>query len=455
MNHYSEHMLDLYVRNSSEAADQRAAIEQHLAECAACRAIALDLREFYALADDGKRALPSGETEEALTVRTEYISTRPLTAVPVKDALPVRVWRSARRRPVTASLSLFAMTALLLFSWKQFSPARDLNPVEFNYSTAAKQIIVYNKAGELLWTLSVRDLGPAEEAVLQHRRAKMDMILDIDNDGINEFLTTRHVVSVNTGEYRTINIFNADGSFRSSRSVAPREVRFRDQHYDRQFEPVFLLFDSTSRSLFVAASNLRSPWVLQRYDRSFRLLGEYWHYGGIQFAQVDIDNDGRTEIALYGKNDVEDVTMGDFAFLSILDPEAVIGSAEDGTTRGFGMEASAAARYTMRFPVPDVNKTMKKNPSVLHILNETTEGFDIFVAAELDPGKPQIGLEYHFSKSAERVTAVRWNTGFEAFHQRLKQEGRISSDLGPDYLNGLVRGIQYWDGHQWLSGALL
>ncbi len=450
MTHYSEHMLDLLVRNSPQISQQREEMELHLSECEGCRAVHRDLTEFYAAAESGPKLLESSDDEDdSLIVQPSYIRTRPLVHIQERNALPVRMWNAVRRRPAAASMSMLAVAAIFLFTLKQFSTVKDANPVEFNYASSTKQVILYNKSGQILWSLGVKDLGAAEEVQLLHRRAKMDLLLDIDQDGKNEFLTTRFVVGRNSGDIRMLNIFNSDGSYRESRPILTKDIRFRTQVYDRQFEPTLVLFDSSSQSLFIASSNLRSPWVLQQYDRSFNLLGEYWHYGGIQFGQVDIDNDGRTEIAIYGKNDVDDVTMGDFAFLTVLDPQKVTGVSEDPATRGFGHSESPAGILSMRFPVPDVNRAMKNNPSVEHILNETTEGFDIFVAAELESGKPHIGLEYHYSKQDRKITAVRWNTGFEAFHQKLKHEGRISSNLGDPYLQELVNNVEYWDGTGW------
>jgi hypothetical protein len=451
MKHYSEHILDLYARNSPQVAGEREEIEQHVIECEGCRAVVEDLQGFYAAAGSTPKQLVSADEEnDALTVQPSYVRSRLPIFVQWKDILPVRIWNAVRRRPAVASISMLAMAVIMIFSVKQFMTAEDANPVEFNYASSSKQVILYNRSGHNLWSLGVKDLGASEEITLMHRRAKYDLLLDIDLDGKNEFLTTRFVVGHTSGEIRTLNIFNYDGSFRESRTLLPKGIRFRTHVYDRQFEPVFLLFDSTSQSLFIAASNLRSPWVLQRYDRSFELLGEYWHYGGMQFGQVDIDNDGRTEIALYGKNDVEDATSGDFAFLTVIDPLKVTEKCEDPTTQGFGFPSSSAGILSMRFPVPDVNKAMKNNPSAQHILNETSEGFDIFVAAELEPGKPHVGLEYHFSKPSQRITAVRWNTGFEAFYQRMQQEGRVSSELNGLFLMELVDSVEYWIGKVWV-----
>ncbi len=451
MKHYSEHILDLFVRNSNLISDSSAEIESHLSVCVGCRTVAENLREFYLLAEEDKKLLASGdETDDALIVQPGYIRTRPLVRITEKNALPVRLWQYARHRPFATTMSMFALTAILLFTLRQFGAINDTNPVEFNYSTGEKKIMVYNKNGIQLWSVSVKDLGPAEDFNVLHRRAKFDLLLDIDHDGKNEFLTTRFLVAQPTDGVRKLNIVNSDGSYRRSIVLSLDTIHFRSLQYSRPFEPTFLLFDSTTQSLFIAASNLRSPWVLQRYDRSLSLLSEYWHFGGIQFGQVDINNDGRQEIALYGKNDVDDVTMNDFPFLTILDPSKITDVKEDAATQGFGLTASDAAIMSIRFPSPDISLALKRNPAAVHILNENNEGFDVFVAVEYKPGEPLTGLEYHYSKSLARITGARWNTGFEAFHQKLKQEGRISSAFGEQYLEELATKVAYWNGKNWI-----
>ncbi len=47
MTHYTDHFLDLYVRNSPALKSLRADIDEHLADCFYCRERARDLFGFY------------------------------------------------------------------------------------------------------------------------------------------------------------------------------------------------------------------------------------------------------------------------------------------------------------------------------------------------------------------------------------------------------------------------
>ena len=47
MVHLDEHTLELYVTGSARVQNQKAAIEQHLEECATCSGLAARMREYY------------------------------------------------------------------------------------------------------------------------------------------------------------------------------------------------------------------------------------------------------------------------------------------------------------------------------------------------------------------------------------------------------------------------
>jgi len=448
MKHYSEHILDLYVRNGEQIADERTKIELHLSQCASCRAVADDLRKFYQLAESSRKQIASHtESEDSLIVQPEYIRFRPLTKVRIPNSLPLRVWHFAKRRPFVSTVTMFSIAVLMILSIKQFTGISNTNPQFFDYYTEKKQIAVFNNQQQLLWTLSVKDLGVIEQRDLVLHHAKNEILLDINGDGKNELLTTRFLLTQQSNDVRTLHVINSDGVLQRNIDLPDKEIHFRSLKYNEQFEPTFLYFDSTSQSLVVAASNRRSPWLLIRYDKKFTIIGKYWHYGGIHFSPVDINNDGKKEIALYGKDDVDDVALKDFAFLTLLDPAMMTGETEATTTRGFGFPSSPAELLSIRFPSTDVNKAINVNPYVGQIGNETQKGLYITVSTTVSGSI--ITLEYYFSKFEQRITDVKWNTGYESYHKKLKDEGKLFSTFNKQYLLDLVANVEYWDGHEW------
>ncbi|MDP1678244.1 MAG: hypothetical protein Q8L88_15410 [Bacteroidota bacterium] len=448
MKHYSEHILDLYVRNSNQIADKRIAIEQHLLQCSGCRTIAGDLREFYLLEEENKKLLTAhDEHDEALIVQPGYIRSWPLAKVQIPNSLPARVWHFAKRRPFASAISLFGLAALMIFSIKQFNTKSDTNPQYFDYYIEKKQIAVFNSQQQLLWTLPLKDIGKGDERDILLQRAKKEMLLDIDDDGKNELLTTRFLLTQSVNGVRILHIINSDGTLKRDIELSDKEIQFRSLKYNKQFEPTFLYFDSLSQSLFVAATNNRSPWLLIRYDRDIIIVGKYWHYGGIQFVSVDVDNDGKKEIATYGKNDVDDIMAKDFAFLTFLDPAKITGETEATTTRGFGLAPSNAELLSIKFPSTDVNKATGANSFVQQIVNETPQGFSISVCSIVSGS--EIYLEYYFSKIERRITDVKWNTGYESLHKRLKDERKITSIFNEQYLRDLATKVEYWDVNEW------
>ena len=93
MEHFSEHMLELYVRNSDGVQNRRAEIEQHLAECFSCRELVLELQAFYDQTDKSKKMLAAQPEESSSLVMEAHIRKREVSSVYISHSLPARIIR--------------------------------------------------------------------------------------------------------------------------------------------------------------------------------------------------------------------------------------------------------------------------------------------------------------------------------------------------------------------------
>jgi predicted anti-sigma-YlaC factor YlaD len=117
MNHVSEQILELYLLNGTESAEQRIGIEDHLKVCAQCRDLFTEMQSYYQLLEHGPKQLsPVNESSFGIVVRSEE---RNEMFVPYSRSLPQRLWRYAKRRPVVASAWSFV---LMFFMYTGIEP---------------------------------------------------------------------------------------------------------------------------------------------------------------------------------------------------------------------------------------------------------------------------------------------------------------------------------------------
>ncbi len=146
MNHFPEHILELFARNSPDVSEQRAAIEQHCVECFSCRELVREMREFYQAVEASTKLLDAVGAESNALVMEAQIRNRSIPQAYVSQSLPVRMVRFVRRRPVTSS---FFGAVVLMFGYLSFSAVTHSSkggPVYHRYSEQNNTVELYDKA---------------------------------------------------------------------------------------------------------------------------------------------------------------------------------------------------------------------------------------------------------------------------------------------------------------------
>ena len=147
-----------------------------------------------------------------------------------------------------------------------------------------------------------------------------------------------------------------------------------------------------------------------------------------------------------GINDAADTAGGSFGMIIILDPARILGRTQSNLTPEFGLPPSDAELYYVRLPLTDMEAATGYRGGVhqLTALGEPTLSFDY--------GQEALGIGFNYEfDGAMAVRSVRINTGTEVSHRRLREEGKIASELNLAYAEDLKRGVRYWDGQRWVD----
>lgn len=459
MIHIEEHILELFVLGSTKIESRRQEIESHLNGCAACRALADEMKSFYAEADIELHKLQSTDTSTQRALARSKRSVVPFeekfsAPAPFAHVTPMGRFRYfVYKHPFVAGGGALAFGAagVLAANLLVRSPIKDTNPVKYQYNFKDETLCVYNKEDEKLWQLPSEDiLLTLKDSVHDQPMKGYTAIQDLDSDGTNEVLTAVNIA----GEfetYRPLRIYNADKTLR-------KLIRFKDSiHYlDRNYTPglgVNGLFAGAitpggTSEIFVVASNHNSPSFLVRLDNKGNEIGKYWHFGGLNgFDTVDIDGSGKRKLIVRGINDIDDGTHQEFGVIIVLDPSKIIGESKSTATPGYKMAVSNAEEYYVRFPRSDLDDILRSHPVPARTRLESDNTLKFFVFSDAVDGY-NVFFEYIFSRDM-RVVQVKSNNGTDRVYAELAGQGKFTGSIDHEYLDRLKNGVRYWDGKQW------
>ncbi len=445
MNHFPEHILELYVRSSPEVAGQLAAIEQHCAECFSCREMVREMREFYHAAEATTKLLDAAGAESNALVMEAQIRNRPLPQAYVSQSLPVRMVRFVRRRPATSSFfgAVFLMLGYLSFS--EFTRSEKEHPEYIQYNEQNNSVQVFDKKDNKLWE---RRLNAGVKEIINDNTPSNQKItvFDLNHDGANEVIIIPPVMNDPNLKGKA-KLFNTVGDWTGDISIPFREIQFNAKKYNGDFYPFVMGVDRGKRNLFISFSNGRSPTIISRYATDGTLVGTYWHFGHLaSIICFDVDQDGKEELVLSGLNDTEDETKRSFAATIILDPEKIIGNTESSATPGFGLPTSSAELRYIRYPIPEMflnipDNFVAKNSVYLGEKN-------LRVLTDVHFGDLLIAMEY-FYDSTMSVTDVKFNSQTLYYYSTQYKQGKLKQPINDEYTRSLVRSVLYWEGKEW------
>lgn len=454
MKHYSEHSLDLYIRNSEQNASEREEIKRHLSQCAACRAIADDLRAFYDLAESKNKLLKeSSESENAVVVLPEYIRTRPLKHIQMPHSLPQRVWHFVRKRPIVSGMSFLTTVTAIVFLLQTFSSKQSTNPEYLRVNNALSQLEVYNHESQLLWLLpwSMNKYSSVQEESWNNSSSAVS---DIDGDGKNEILSI--IPTLNHQDHGkgkiVLQVYSADKRLVFMKDLG-ESLQYGNDEYLPQFMPRGIIvedFDGDGKKeIIVGAPHRHSPYILYRLDAQGNIVGKYIHYGHF-WGIYPVVFEGKKMIVLCGIDDKYDKPV-----IVVLNPQKLIGTTYSSTHPEFGMSAMQSEVYHIALPHSLFDIGEKPKPRVVGKLLDAENAISFWITnAHPDSnGYYQSYLEYTFTKDMV-IHDVRLNDASRRLYERWKKEGKIHDDLNETYFQGLKQKIQYWDGRKWQNNPI-
>jgi hypothetical protein len=201
------------------------------------------------------------------------------------------------------------------------------------------------------------------------------------------------------------------------------------------------LFGDGKLEIVVNAAHMDDfPSQLLVLSADGRMIGEYWNAG--RFTDVafeDIDHDGAKEILAVGTNNEYEK-----ACLIVLDPKNMHGVSPQLKAKYQCAEFPAGSeKFYILFPRTDVDKITSPPRDAMDRIR--------ILQDHIIKATPQFSrIDYEFGYDLGIVNIVR-EYGFDFEHDKLRQEGKITSVLNEDYNERLKAGIQYWNGREWVA----
>jgi hypothetical protein len=452
--HIDQHILELYVLGDERDPREREETARHLEECAGCRALVGEIRVFYGDADGFYQHHPGGAEvpERALSRRSAELS--PLFAsgsfAPVRRPAGMqRAWQYVRsHRVVSAAGGAVLLGALTLMATLLTGTlTKERSIASFKYNPLENTLEALDTNSDVVWKKASDNITYIMKGERNFRH-RSTVLADLDGTGEKQVVTTIPLWNSSTTAYDSkLRVFESDGSVRFERDF-DRPVHYRDRSYSARFSGDALMGvrdrQGTSTEIFVATNNNRSPYYLCRYSGTGDVLGEYWHLGFLQRISTIVPAGGQTPFVLIaGVNDTEDSTTGSSPAIVVLDPSKVEGVTESSVTPGFGYPTSRAEVFYILLPRTDIADALGATEGVIHRVPGDSTEVRFYVTVH-----DEAGVEYIFGTDMA-VREVKPYDGFERFHAKMRQEGRIHSRYGPDYFAHLKNGVRYWDGTAW------
>ena len=286
MQHIEEHILELYVLNSDKVLSRRGEIEAHLARCHGCRSLAARMTETYRdvevrfnklneRADSPAQALTQRPARVAPAVRTDAppaVAYRPVTRVQ-------QLTYFVRRHPVViGSGSFVAMAGLaLLGNLLLKAPGiMDRNPAHIHYNIGSNKVEILNQHDQMLWNLMSKDVGSIEAGESETGSPKT-AIADINNDGLNEVLTTLWTPEDALRTEIPLRVYDGKGGILFSVQLE-KQIKYLNRNYPNTWGAdrviVGKIDASGQKQIICSFGSGRSPVVITRLDSKGNVIGE-------------------------------------------------------------------------------------------------------------------------------------------------------------------------------------
>jgi hypothetical protein len=454
MQHIEEHILELYLLGDEKALQRRGEIEAHLSECHGCRAMADRIKSFYATAEEEFEKQPEAQLRPGKSLvrkRTDISPFYEVDAGPIAQRPVTRLQRFqyfARRHPVVAGVGSFGFLAglALLASTTILSPPKDENPVRLQNLDNEQTLLIFNSSSEKLWSLHHTNAATPTTDWNQ-----LAQLIDLDNDGRNELVTTLRLLEDAQESNPVLRVFDYKKSLLYGKKDFSQPFGYLDRTYSPDFGASALLTGSPLRmqppEIIVLAKNPRSPCYIARLDAKTSTIGEYWHFGWLYgFSFIDTDGDSLQEIVAWGENNTEDSTGREYSAIVVLDPRKIVGKGKSLLSPGFDMPFASAELCYVRLPYTDVNRVRHSHSQILQ-MRQHSDGTLWFTMSD-SRLKGDFAFDFIFSSSMQLLD-VRSTTWTNETYASLVGKGELKGQIDDAYLQNLKDGVRYWDGVEW------
>jgi hypothetical protein len=460
MNHYDEHILELYVLGAPMEESQAREITSHLEKCSGCSALVSEMQSFYAEAS----AEVKNRTGITVAARTD-VARRQNGVEPFQDnfaqpASPPRRMPMGRvryfvyRHPVIASGSLFSFGAAVVLALSMWSrPAlKDTKPESAYLNVEMGRMEILNKSKQVLWEYTVLRPSVILEQINLFNTVPIQ-VADIDHDGSNEVITCLPVDGQSKSPDYKVRVIDAGQNIRFEKSYV-EQVHYLNRRYGNQFGPMYVLVrplpGAAADEFFVGANNVgRSPFIITRYSGAGDELGQYWHFGNLVSSRIlDVNRDGKEEMVLMGINDTRDSVHEEFPVVVIIDPSKLIGRSKSALSPGFQLPTSDAELYYIALSTSDIARSLRRTTLAQGFRIDADGSFRVDVQANFADDPIKVQFEYTFSKDLVPLE-VKPSNATVSSHARLIADGKLKGKLDNSYLENLKNGIRFWDGREW------
>ncbi len=460
--HFDEHTLELLVLGDPRAKKHEKQIAGHIAECAGCRSIFEEIRQYYV---DVERERAKSISSPPLSAQRSLIRSRnelePYFNSPYAEVVSYTevkaptLWRRVgdygRNHPVASSFFAVAFLAIV-GSLLMFVRTYKGQPGYYYYNTKLNRLEIYSSSNHYLWSLPAFDIQEDEKFENEHN-AHETVITDLKGDGRKEIITA--VPLRGDSNSRRLRVYDANGDLKKTFSFTDKEITFRGERYYTSFVPVFVISERMpggSSNLFVYSDNGRSPAFLERLDANLNVIGKYWHYGDFAPYSIGPLHNGAREIMITGIDDIDEMSGRKFEFVAMLDPARIVGEKESRETPGFGFEPSDAELYYIKLPKSSL-EAAEAVGGTPRMLKEST---DSLIQIQVESGRDNTlpgywGFDFIFLTDDMVVRDVKYTEPTPLTFEALKKQGKVHGSFDESYLEDLKKGVRYWDGREWVK----
>lgn len=453
MKHLEENIIESYVLGYLENTEEYKAIEEHLKKCQGCQASYQEIADYYAdvehLQEQRLNASPQALTIRRMVTRFQTFQ-ETLPSQNIKPTLPARVMLFVLKHPAVATVSVAAVIfASLILGVSNFKP-KDTNP---EYARAKDEfLVVYNKNGDELWRKHIGIGYDLEKLRVQEPGFDPNNYLqtiDVDGDGNKEVIAIFGMLS----EWQPKNIIYCytPGGEEQWTYRFNRQMTFGNNIFDDTYQfSKFLIGDFDKNDSFeIIAVMYHGGWypsAIIKIDASQgKLLNEYWHSGSIRkLMHRDLDNDGVDEIIATGENNGFNL-----ASIVVLDPRNFTGHSpapEEYTPKDvlIGNE-----KYYLLIERTDLKKYASHKRNRARGVRFTSDGaLMVEISEEID--LKEYILLYFFNQTLQCIN-VDGEDKFVTLHNKYVADGKLSKKLDEQYYEDLRKGVQYWDGENFVN----